>query len=282
MNYLLMNPLANNGTGENAAKAAAEKLSAQFPGLEMVNVLSIDHKEFISGLKAEDNVILCGGDGTLNHLCNALDGYVPEAGVYLYQAGTGNDFMNDVRDEVVDGLVKLNGHLKGLPKADINGKTYYFINGIGFGIDGEACRVADEQKAAGKKKINYTSISINLLLFKFKRPTATIVLDDNPAETYKKVCIASAMYGRYYGGGMNIAPDQKRDEHYLTSTCFYGGTRIGTLMVFPKIFEGKHVGSKKFIARKAKKIHVEFDHPCALQVDGETVLNVREFTAYID
>ena len=43
--------------------------------------------------------MLLGGDGTLNRLVNDLDGYVPKNKLWLYKAGTGNDFYRDVKNE---------------------------------------------------------------------------------------------------------------------------------------------------------------------------------------
>lgn len=280
MNYLLMNPLADNGAGEISGQKALEELKGRFVGLKLINVLELDPEEFLAKLKKEDNVILLGGDGTLNHAINDLKGRMPTCNFYLHQAGTGNDFLRDVADEIKDGLLLLNPHIKKLPHVEVKGKTYYFINGIGFGIDGEACRVADDMKAAGKKKIDYAAISVKLLLFKFKRPTATVKIDGKEL-VFKKACLASAMNGRYYGGGMDIAPDQKRDGDLLSFVTMHGSTRLGTLMVFPKIFKGTHVAyTKQVYIQTGKKIEVSFDHPCSLQVDGETIRDVTSYVAY--
>ena len=52
-------------------------------------------------------------------------------------------------------------------------------------------------------------------------------------------------------------------------------------MAFPKIFEGKHVEKKKMIdVFRGNVITVEFEKPCALQIDGETILDVTEYTVH--
>lgn len=49
-------------------------------------------------------------------------------------------------------------------------------------------------------------------------------------------------------------------------------------MNFPKIFTGEHIKLKTNCeVFKGKNIFVEFDRPCALQIDGETVLNVKNY-----
>ena len=68
----------------------------------------------------------------------------------------------------------------------------------------------------------------------------------------------------------------------MSSVVFRGKSRIGTLIVFPSIFKGEHVKHKKMIyIFKGKEVEVTFDHPTALQIDGETVLNVTTYKVTI-
>ena len=61
---------------------------------------------------------------------------------------------------------------------------------------------------------------------------------------------------------------------------FYGAGRIRTLAAFPSIFKGEHIKHKKLVTIiTGKDIKVEFDSPRPLQIDGETVLDVTEYTA---
>lgn len=92
------------------------------------------------------------------------------------------------------------------------------------------------------------------------------------------------MFGRYYGGGMMAAPDQKRwdKEKHLSLVVFHGAGRLHTLCMFPGIFKGRHINRKKYVTvRTGKRITVEFDRPTPLQIDGETVLNVTSYTASV-
>lgn len=277
MVYLLFNPLANSGNGEKTKNEVKGTLEARFGSLEEKSVIELKAKEFIDSLKADDKVILLGGDGTLMRFANELGDLKMPCPIYLYKAGTGNDFLNDVASEVKDNLVQINKHLEHTATVYVNGKEYKYLNGIGYGIDGAACEIADEQRAAGKTKIDYTKISINLLLFKFKCPSGDVTVD-GVTKHYKKIWLASGMNGRYYGGGMLTAPDQDRFSDKLTSVVWHDSGRLHTLMVFPKIFKGEHIKYKKMVdVRVGKDITVEFDKPCALQIDGETILNVKKY-----
>ena len=51
-------------------------------------------------------------------------------------------------------------------------------------------------------------------------------------------------------------------------------------MAFPSIFKGEHVVHTDIVKIfTGNKIHVKYSKPCAGQIDGETVLNVKEYWA---
>ena len=77
-----------------------------------------------------------------------------------------------------------------------------------------------------------------------------------------------------------LAPDQDRRSDMLTVIIYMSKSKIKSLKNFPLIFEGKHVKLTKMVkVIPGKKIHVRFSEPCAVQIDGETILNVSEYWA---
>ena len=193
---------------------------------------------------------------------------------YIYSAGTGNDFLTDI--EAKDGFGKLNEYMDNLPKVTANGITKYFVNNVGYGIDGEVCVIADKKKEKGKK-VDYTKITIGLLLFKFKRRNCKIKVDGKEYE-FKNTFLAATMNGRYYGGGMKSAPSQDRKSDKVTVVVMKGLSRLLTLIKFTKIFTGEHIKFKKnVIILEGKDVEVSFDKPCGLQYDGEVINNVTSY-----
>lgn len=274
MKYVLVNPLSNNRHGKEAVEKVLELVKDE---KEVIDITEIDLKEFVTKLKKTDEIILVGGDGTINNFVNKLEGNIPSVNIYLYPSGTGNDFLKDVGYK--EGLFLLNKYLVNLPRVTVNGKTSYFINGVGFGIDGYCCEVGDKLKAQSQKEINYTSIAIKGLLFHFKRVKATVEVDGIVNE-YKNVWLSPTMNGRYYGGGMMIAPNQDRlnKERTVTNVVYKTGSKLKALIVFPSIFKGEHIKKEKMVkVVSGKKIKVTFDKPTALQIDGETIVNVLSY-----
>lgn len=247
--------------------------------IEYYDLTKIDYPEFFATVKEGEGVIIAGGDGTLNRYINATDGMEITAPVYYYAAGNGNDFWTDIGRKTGDKPVELAPYIKDLPTVEVNGGKYKFINGVGYGIDGYCCEVGDKLKAADKK-VNYAGIAIKGLLFHFK-PSNAEVIADGVTYNFKKVWIAPTMNGRMYGGGMIPTPAQDRlnAERTVSLCVFHGSGKLKTLMIFPSLFKGEHVKKTKNVKIiSGKKITVRFDKPCALQIDGETVLNVTEYT----
>ena len=279
MNYILYNPISGCGKSEeNARKIELEKSECV-----LVNITSIEsYEEFFKSKSPSDEITVCGGDGTLNRFINGVSDIAFENRIFYYPSGTGNDFYADIAESHSDMPVDITEYIKKLPTVTVNGKKYKFINGIGFGIDGYCCEVGDKVREKGKAA-NYTAIAIKGLLFKFKPRNARITVDGVTRE-YKKVWIAPTMFGRRYGGGMIPTPNQSRSANpeKLSLMLFHGSGKLKTLMIFPSIFKGEHVKHTECVeVIEGRNITVEFDRPTPLQIDGETILGVTEYTAII-
>lgn len=276
--YVLYNLLAGNGSAEAEVNALSEKLSAEIVKCDVTTINN--YEEFFADINAEDTVILCGGDGTLNRFINETCGLDIPCDIMYMAAGSGNDFLTDVQKTKEECPFSIKKYLQNLPTTTVNGKDYKFINNVGFGIDGYCCEVGDKMKAESTNAVNYTAIAIKGLLFHYK-PTNAIITVDGKEYSFKKVWLAPTMKGRYYGGGMMAAPKQDRlnETGELSVMVFSGGGRLGTLIAFPSIFKGEHVNKKMVKILTGKEITVKFDGARAVQVDGETILGVTEYTA---
>lgn len=278
MTYLLFNPLANNSKGEQDARqwAAENKTEGEFKSLLEIS----DMKAFFDGLAEGDDVILTGGDGTLNRFANDVYGYEFKNPVYYVKCGSGNDFYRDSEKYAKDGRIDLRPFLKNLPLVTVNGIQRRFLNGIGYGIDGETCRIGDIQRATSDKPVNYSKIAIGLLLGSYKLKKATVTVDGRTSK-FENVWMASTMKGRFYGGGMMVAPTQDRfnKEGTVSVVALYKKSRIITLMRFPSLNKGEHVSKKDWVTvQTGSKVTVSFDQPCALQIDGDVIENVLTYS----
>lgn len=278
--YILYNSLAGNSTCKEKLKELEKHLSdKEHIQLSVTEIGGF--AQFMKSLAAEDEVILCGGDGTINRFINDTADIEIRNTVLYYAAGSGNDFLHDLNMQDGAAPFPINDYIKSLPVITVNGKTSRFINAIGYGIDGYCCEVGDKLRASSPgKRVNYTPIAIKGALYGFAPRNATVIIDGTERH-YKKVWLAPAMHGRFFGGGMMAAPAQDRCNADGTVSVVVGHdlTRLGILKMFPSIFTGKHVKyTKKVDIIQCHEATIRFDKPCALQIDGETVLNVSEYS----
>ncbi len=281
MIYALFNPLADNNRG----RENAEKLAGIFPNDEItyLDILENHAERLIKECQSGDTLILAGGDGTINRFVNSISGIPEGRDIYYYPTGSGNDFTRDVKAEK-NGLILLNPYIKSLPTVTIKGSSYShqckFVNGVGFGLDGYCCEKGDEHRKKSDKAVNYAAIAIKGLAYDFKPVNAAIIVD-GVKYRFKKVWLAPTMNGRYYGGGMCVAPKQDRldPKGTVSLVVMHSAGKLKTLMVFPSIFKGEHIKHKEMVTvLTGREIHVVFDRPTALQVDGETATGISGYT----
>ncbi|MBR5366434.1 MAG: diacylglycerol kinase family protein [Clostridia bacterium] len=273
MVHILYNPKSN----QNRGRIAADRIAEQYENPDFTDITTIsDFAAFFSRYDAGDTFVICGGDGTLNHFVNDTARLELPEKLFFSGAGTGNDFLRDLG--TADIPVPIGDYITRLPTVTVKGKRYKFINGVGFGIDGYCCEVGDRLRETTDEPINYAGIAVKGLLFHFKPVRAAVTVDGKTKE-YHIVWLAPTMKGRYYGGGMMAAPAQDRRKPGKVSVLvMYGSGKLKTLTVFPSIFKGEHIHHTEMVeVREGHDISVRFDRPCALQIDGETILDVTEY-----
>ena len=160
--------LYNSAAGAHlSVEKIEEKMSEFFKGeeLSLTDTTLLDDKQsYVSNILPTDRLVIVGGDGTLNKFVNAIEDRNYQFPIYCYAGGTGNDFINDVVGVNSDGLVMINDYIRNLPTVEIDGKSYKFMNGIGYGMDGWACEEGDLVREKTGNAPNYTAIAIKGLL----------------------------------------------------------------------------------------------------------------------
>lgn len=276
MIYLLYNPKANNE--KNDLTILPANVDPEKYGLKKLNLIGLDLPSFSKELNETDKVMICGGDGTLHHFANNAYGIEFPCPIGLVRSGTGNDFLNDLGQFNNENEIDIRPYLKDLPIVEVGDKKVRCINGAGLGVDGAVCRGVEEYKTKHpNKKANYTLIALKELGLKYKRPNAVIEVDGVRYE-YSDVWAMSTMKGKYYGGGKMIAPAQDRNSGKVTVMAMHGGSRLKTLAVFTQVPKGKHVKHTEMIdIIEGYSVHVKFDAPCDMQIDGEVIEGVTEY-----
>lgn len=281
MYKILYNPLSNNGKSYKIVEKLTKELDDKGLKYSAIDITSIDDADaFIKALDEKDEAIILGGDGTLHRLANRITHYLREKKIknkiYLYRAGTGNDFSRDVKKNFKDNMVYLNDYLTDLPLVKFNDKVRYFVNGVGLGIDALICKMVDASK--NKTKMNYFK-NVLKSLKNYKKTNVRVVVDGKEY-IYKKALFASVMHGRYFGGGMKITPKQKRNTEEVSLIVINRLAKPLLALLLPTVFFGGHTIFPMIHIHKGKNIEVHFEDEKYLQLDGEVEENIKSIRVY--
>ncbi len=275
MDIVLYNPLSRNGKNEKFIQKVVKSLEAKGNKVVSYSILAIDDVDaFVSGCNAEDRIIIVGGDGTINHLANRIYHLNFPQQLYMYQAGTGNDFIRSLKTK--EKVVLIKPYIDSLPSVQFQQKSRYFLNGTGAGLDGFIGHLVNHSKYK-KNKLNYFRHAFEGFA-KFQPISAEITVD---GKTWKehKVWFVSVMNSAYYGGGMKIAPNAKRENDDLHVVVVKDIPKWKLILIFPTIYFGWHVKFKKYIdVIPGKDVRIAFDQPTYLQIDGDVEYPVDVFT----
>lgn len=216
-------------------------------------------------------------------MANALIKAKSNREVFFFPAGTGNDFMNDLEKNDGKTVIRLNDYIQDLPYVRINGGELgaYFINGVSLGVDGYACVERSRLKEKGITR-SYTAIAAGGLFGKYKAKNIRLTVDDETFE-YHKCFMVPTMWGRFYGGHVEMAPNQVRGnrEGTVTSVISHDTSRVRAMSIFPAAIKGKGPELKKYIDyRNANYVKVECDSPSDVQIDGEPYSNVLKYEVF--
>jgi diacylglycerol kinase family enzyme len=274
---ILYNP---HSCGEKGLKIAKEieKLMGDH-SYSYIDLTSIDSLgEFIDNLSPDTDVILTGGDGSLNSFVNTVQN--PNRNIYFYASGSGNDFARDINFKKRTTPICINEYIRNLPTATIDGKEYKFINCVGSGMDGYCCGEVERLRALNKRRANYLYAAIKALIYAY-RPCTAHVIADGKEYTFKNAWLVPIMNGRYFGGGFMSAPDQNRlnPNKTLSLVAMYSRNFFKIVTAFLLLMKGKHVKLKSMITIiEGHEFKIKLDRPATLELDGETIPNISEYT----
>lgn len=276
--YILFNPYSRNGHGAEIAHKLDRILTDG--SLEYRDMTRLgSYSEFFSSLSENDKVIVCGGDGTLNRFINDTAELARPKDILYFATGTGNDFLNDIGAQNDNCPIEISEYINGLPVISVNGKRYHFVNGIGYGLDGYSCEECNRIKEKTKKAANYALVAVKGLAYSFRPASATVTVDGE-TRFFPSVWMVSTMKGKFFGGGIMIAPEQNRscDDSHISVIIVKNVGKLKTLLRFPTIFKGKHTKFTDMVeVLTGHEISVELDRPSALQMDGDTISGVTSY-----
>ena len=212
-------------------------------------------------------IIVLGGDGTLNYVVNEIG--TKSIVISILSLGTGNDSVKSLHGESnfekqVD--IAIHGKIGKFDLGMCNGRA--FVNGVGIGFDGEVVRVMEEKKSKRGGRLDYLYTVLRIVAG-YKEKKISFSMDGKAFE--RKILLMTISNGTTFGGGFVINPFAKANDGFL-NVCMLN--EIKPLMRFwhlPKLKFGTHAKLKQAEFFLAKKIVINSSDDVVAHLDGEAI-----------
>lgn len=214
-----------------------------------------------------DIVVSVGGDGTNQFILECLM-ETNQRNLGILPTGTGNDFAKALgfKGSFPKSLRRI---LDGSPHPTDIGKVgnRYFLNTASMGFDVEVIETYD---ALPRPKLGSLSYLLSVFLNIFTYESKPFSLSTEGEEVKGEHLLFVCGNGRYYGGGMPIAPKADPSDGYLDLVRIHDISNKNVAKFLPKLARGRHLGIREFVDfRRVKKVTVDFENGELLNLDGE-------------
>lgn len=282
--FFVVNPKSANGnTGRRWAELAAvigrtlSDFGVEFTRGEM-DAMHITRRALKNGYEC---IVAVGGDGTINEVTNGFfeDGKAinPQAALGVLPRGTGGDFRKTFDWELDDdaaigrlktpdtrpfdvGVLEFRGH-------DGATKQRYFANICSFGASGLVDQEVNRTSKVFGGTVSFMVGSVKALL-KYRDVKVRVSFDGGAPEALD-VTTLSVCNGRFFGGGMKVAPEADVSDGLFDVTVWSGYTLRDFVVRSRGVYSGAHVNWKGTRTLRARSVSAESDDQVLIDCDGE-------------
>ncbi len=220
---LIVNPAAAGGRVGREWDDILPGLRAVFGAIEVVQTAAQGDATRLARRSVEEGrrtVLSLGGDGTHNEVVNGILQAQPEAGSVTFgilPSGTGGDLRRLMKepDDMQRAARALRddtphpvdvGHVAFV---DDDGRPAerFFVNLLSFGLGGLVDRMVNRSSKRLGGRVTF-ALATARALASYRPATLALTIDGTDVGTFSISNVAVAN-GRYFGGGMNIAPNAR-------------------------------------------------------------------------
>lgn len=230
-----------------------------------------------------ERVVIAGGDGTTSEVVTGI--LAADLGRYaelaLLPLGTGGDLRRTL-GVAADLETALTGIARGVRRRIDAGRarfvsreggeaTVYFANIASLGISGLTTELVNQASKALGGRVSF--------LLGTLRSIAAYRAADHPVELRLDgerihegpLVLAAAANGRYFGGGMQVAPEARPDDGLLDVVVVPGLSKPRLLAELPRMYRGTHLGVAGVLSRRGCVLEATplGGEPAWVEIDGE-------------
>jgi diacylglycerol kinase (ATP) len=228
-----------------------------------------------------ERLVVAGGDGTLSEVVSGLlaADLGGHAELAILPLGSACDFSRSIGmprelGAAVDALATGGRHRVDAGRihyCDHAGRerTAYFLNEASIGLTGG---VVDLVNRAGKRWGPTLAFALGSVagIFRYRPPDVTIRVDERVVHE-GPLCVAVAANGRYFGSGMEVAPEARLDDGAFDVVLASHLATPRLLALFPRIYGGTHLAHPGVSVQRGLVLDAESRGPvpALIDVDGE-------------
>ncbi|SES94975.1 diacylglycerol/lipid kinase family protein [Anaerobranca gottschalkii] len=281
--YFVVNPASANGTTKTVWMEIGEYLKGKGIEYDFAFTTGPNHATQITTeaiKKGYKWIVAVGGDGTVNEVMNGfyIEGqFTQKAALGIISRGTGCDLIRTLGiPKEYQGAVEI---LQGKKTREIDlikveylnfwgeKEQRYCINISDVGLGGYvAQRVNHTSKSAGGLWSYLRGTLLSIL--KYKNRQGKVIIDGQ--EVYDgRFSLIAAANGKYFGGGMKLAPMAELDDGYISTILLGNMGKVELLLNLAKVYDGSHLTHPKVKDYKAKEVVISSNERLPLEIDGE-------------
>ncbi len=265
---IIVNPIAGSGTAMKnlpKVKVVLDRLKINYRVI--ITKREYDAQENIKEWVNDktDEIILMGGDGSLNEIINGL--YPKKIAIKLIGSGTGNDLVKSIGVIPFESFFTDNGY-KEVNIFRMNNRIG--INSLGIGFDGEVVRSMNEDKLPLHGILAYM-VYVAKHLLGFCPPIYCLESD---GERYKgKYYTVLVANGQSIGGGFYLTPNADVSDDFLDLCFIKDMPMIMRPLLLIKILLKRHMFDRNVTMKKIKHIFIKSNRKVYAQLDGQLIYN---------
>jgi YegS/Rv2252/BmrU family lipid kinase len=285
--FLVVNPRSANGTVQRRWAELAATIRSAYGDFEHAFTAAPGDATRLARRALDEGsamIVALGGDGTMNEVVNGFFAggkpVRPDAILGEIPMGTGGDFRKTagIPQEVAEAAAALKGtatkrvDVGRLSLVDAGGRPgeRYFINIASFGLGGLVDSIVNSSSKALGGKTSFLLATARAAI-KYKNQRVRLTLDGG-APIERRIYNVAVANGRFFGGGMQVAPMAALDDGLFDVVCLGDFGFAEAALRVKHIYQGTHIGMPKVEHWKARHVKAEPVDPrdrVLLDVDGE-------------
>ena len=236
--------------------------------------------------RGHSRILAVGGDGTTNEVVNGFfragEPVNAQATLGLVSSGTGGDFRKTLG--IAAGYAESIARLTLAARPVDVGQVFFanpagaredrfFLNIASFGLSAD---VVDRVSRARYTRLlggpaTYLAHALAALVdLRLSRLRVTV---DGHTDLVDAMAIGAVCNGRFFGGGMMVAPDAMPDDGLFDVVLLRGSTRLGVIQRMTELYRGAHVAHPSVHVVRGRSVTVasvsNTGAPLRLETDGE-------------